>query len=341
MPNVFNQLLAGLSGGFTGYAQDQDQKLKEARQATLDTSLGQERASQNALRVAQVQNFASEDAARQATAAQQAATAAAKALVNKRAYNALAKAKPDHPLVGVGYDDNTDYMGALKELQQKPTFSKVQKADGTYTAINEATGLDPSGQPVQGMVPKDPNAPPPMSEYQGKMLELYQQRLKASQDTAARRAAVPTPDQVKSRTVESLATPAADILSGYFDQGGAQGAAPMMSKVASHIPLIGGKLSNMSSGEQSYQNAMTAARTLATQYLEIMPKSRFQPSTVDDIMQQIAPEPGKDSNAALRLQKAARVKTLRAAIQKRAALRPDAPTTDLTDIPQPPGTDQP
>ncbi len=53
MPNPFNELLAGLAGGFTGYGQQQQQNLANTRQATLDKSLAEDRASQVALRTAQ------------------------------------------------------------------------------------------------------------------------------------------------------------------------------------------------------------------------------------------------------------------------------------------------
>lgn len=43
----------------------------------------------------------------------------------------------------------------------KAVYKAVQKRDGTWTSVDEATGLDPLGKPVQGMVPKDPNATQP------------------------------------------------------------------------------------------------------------------------------------------------------------------------------------
>jgi hypothetical protein len=53
MASIFNQLLAGLSGGAQGYAQDQDRQLQQARQAANDRYLNEDRSSQRALRDAQ------------------------------------------------------------------------------------------------------------------------------------------------------------------------------------------------------------------------------------------------------------------------------------------------
>ena len=46
----------------------------------------------------------------------------------------------------------------------KEQFRPVQKKDGTWTTINEATGLDPKGQPVEGMVPREPATPRPQRQ---------------------------------------------------------------------------------------------------------------------------------------------------------------------------------
>jgi hypothetical protein len=53
MPNAFNQLLGAMSGGFTGYGQEQDKKEADARRAQADARNAQNDEIQNALRIAQ------------------------------------------------------------------------------------------------------------------------------------------------------------------------------------------------------------------------------------------------------------------------------------------------
>ncbi len=327
MPNAFNQILAGLSGGFTGYASEQDRQVKEARQATQDRYLNEDRASQRALRDAQAQSAAEkarQDAALRTPAFQE---------LYRRARSGDEDAVAQVASAVVGHPDAATFMAPLVK---QPKTQLMQTDQGVARIpLEGAPGLVTApGGAVYG---KPAPVAPPISPYQQQMLDLYGKRLKVSQDAAAKKAAQPTPDQVKSQTVQALADPAAIALSSYYAQGGPKGAAPYLSGTLSHVPFVGNRLQNVSDNGANFQTAMSNARVLGTQYLEIMPKSRFQPSTIDDIMKQIAPEPG--DNPQKQAQKAARVKQLQSAIRKRATLRPDAPADDLTDIPEPPGTE--
>lgn len=139
-----------------------------------------------------------------------------------------------------------------------------------------------------------------------------------------------TPDQIKASTVNDLAGPAADALIAYH--GGEGGVRQNTAAALSHIPFAGNYLEGKT--DPAFQAAMNNARVLGTQYLEIMPKSRFQPSTIDDIMKQIAPNAGDAPQ--VKAQKIARIKVLKAAIAKRAANPVDV---NLDDAPQPPGAE--
>ena len=131
-----------------------------------------------------------------------------------------------------------------------------------------------------------------------------------------------------AQTVDALAQPAADILEKYHSSGRRAGIADLAGR---YVPLVG----NFAQGkiDPDYQNAHNAALTLSTQYLEVMPKSRFQPSTIAEIMKQIDPNP-QDADQ-LKATKLARVKVLRAAIHARAT-NAQGPEHDLNDIPPPP-----
>lgn len=178
-----------------------------------------------------------------------------------------------------------------------------------------------------------------MTPYQQSMLGIYRQKVADAEEKQKAAANKPTPDQVKASTVNDLAGPAADALITYHggQSGALAGAKRTGASIASHIPLVGNAIEGAI--DKDYQAAMNNARVLGTQYLEIMPKSRFQPSTIDDVMKQIAPSLG-DSEP-VKMAKIARIKVLKAAIAKRAGLRPDAPGHDLSDIPEPPGMEPP
>lgn len=154
-----------------------------------------------------------------------------------------------------------------------------------------------------------------------------------AQQIAALKPKTLTPDQVRMQTVNDLAAPAANALLSYYS-GTPSTIGEMESSALHHIPLVGTKLGNYA--DEGYQTALQNAHVLATQYLEAMPKSRFQPSTVEDIAKQIAPIAGDSPTQ--RAQKAARVRDLQRAIKKRALNPTDLPDpSGLDDAPMPPG----
>lgn len=327
-------LATALGLGVSGYGQDVTTNLQRERQRLLDEQATQRLGMDQSLHNAQIGNYESEAKQRDAATAAAAVAAAGKAGANKRAFGLIAKMNPQHPMVAGGFDPDTDYteeakgvVGAWKEAQKPPKSQVIQTDQGLSRVLTEgAPGLimGPDGKPLGKPVAQT-------TPYQNSMLDIYRSRIQQQKDAAAKKAAVPTPDQVKSQTVNDLAAPAADILIKYHGSGD-EGPRRALAAGASHIPWIG----HMMEGgiDENYQNAMNAARTLATQYLEIMPKSRFQPSTVDDIIKQIAPNVG--DGPSLKASKIARVQTLKSAIANRAKLRPDAPSPDLNDIPEPP-----
>ena len=144
---------------------------------------------------------------------------------------------------------------------------------------------------------------------------------------------VETPDQVKMGTVADLAEPAANHLLSYYGEAPTGSTSQTVSAAASHVPLVGKALANWSNDD--YQTALQNARVLGTQYLESLPKGRFQRSSVEDIMQQIAPN--QNDTAVQRAQKAALIRTYIRAIKKRANNPNDLPAPTLDDAPLPPG----
>lgn len=230
---------------------------------------------------------------------------------NLRAYNALKIANPDHPLVQVPPDPNTDYT---KELDAE---IKGQRDQAIATAA----------------------ANKPVTPYQKEMVDLYRQRLSAVQAQNAAKAAKPTQDQLNMQGIQDVAEPAAATLTKYLQAGGAQGIAPAISgSFVGKIPLIGNKLANLTDNEQSYQNATTAAHTLAVQITQAMRGARLGAPSIDELMKQFAPEPGKDSNPSLRAQKLQNIANWQKLIAHRANLRPDATLDDAPEPPPPEGT---
>ena len=176
-----------------------------------------------------------------------------------------------------------------------------------------------------------------MTPYQTGMLGVARQNAATRGQAAAVNQGKQTPDQIKSQTVLSLSDPAAQIL---LDYKGGGGAADTAANAVTGIPLLGRTgLANAITGKISpaFQNAHNAAVTLATQYLEIMPKSRFQPSTIDEVVKQIEPNPGGDAPL-VAASKLARVKALRDAIRSRAHnATANTGLVSLDDAPEPPG----
>lgn len=129
--------------------------------------------------------------------------------------------------------------------------------------------------------------------------------------------AAPNSDMVRSQTVEKMATPASETLLNYLKSQDAGSQKSQVSDMARRLPLLGNRISGVVDPE--YQNAHNAAVTLATQYLEVMPKSRFQPASINEVLKQIDPDPG--DNVILRASKIKRVGELRDAIEARAGIK--------------------
>ncbi len=232
----------------------------------------------------------------------------------------LAKAYPGNAslssIVGDAEDPTTDYAKALPEvLADLRTQSSDARQERALTAA--ADRQTAALNAVAGRKNIDPLSPQGIAAK----AQLWNQTKGQQQ----------TPDQVKSNTVLSLAEPAAQGLLDYHggqESGFQRGAAAF----AGHIPGVGNALQGAI--DDKYQAALDNARTLATQYLEIMPKSRFQPQSVNDIVQQIAPTVG--DAAPKKAQKIARIQQLIGAIRKRAANPSDLAGPSLDDAPLPP-----
>jgi len=361
----FSGFMNALGDAFGGYAQDQQTHIERARQAAADArqaaldaqnrqngDFARMMQAQQAGYIPQAQDFAARTAGPAAALAQTIGGSPTAFLNPGAQYQAPGPSLTVPLSTGsqqyvYNWDRSPNGQSERRQMAEQDARERAASAaanakeqsarKGAYTVMRASFKDEPlSAQPFD-----------PSVDYVAALKEAQDnRRLQATlgvararlgQQAAARdaRAKVPTPDQVKSATVRDLADPAADILLAYHggDGGARQGAAYAVG----HLPLVGTYLQGKT--DAAYQNAMNAARTLATQYLEIMPKSRFQPSTVDDIMSQIAPDPGDAPQK--RASKLARVRTLKSAIEKRAALRPDDPgptLDDMPDFPQPDGS---
>lgn len=214
-------------------------------------------------------------------------------------YNTLKAIKPNHPLVQAPFDPNT-----------AANYSKALDFERDIAKANAA-------QP-KNIDPLSPEGIAAGVKRAGLLAQFKPE----------------SPDATKAKTSEAIATPAANQLLSFYDAAGQGSNRHSTVGALSHVPMLGHYLEGKYDPTQ--QAADDAAVALATQYLEVMPKSRFQPSTIADVKKQIEWSPADSPQT--RAQKRARIVELQKAIQMRAKMAGMAsPDNSLDDAPLPPG----